>query len=106
MLLSIPIILASLSLSLIDLYSEEEIQRNLSQSIFSAFIAFIIAIVSIHAMIKLLQVTNLSPANVKKKNERAIEMHKAQPFGGYCSRSPPPVFPAPRNPASPVPELP
>ena len=58
MLLSIPIILASMSLSLIDLYRLEGIQTNVTQSIFSAFIAFMTALISIHAMIKLLKITN------------------------------------------------
>ena len=58
MLLSIPIILASMSLSLIDFYRFEGIQTNVTQSIFSAFIAFMTALISIHAMIKLLKITN------------------------------------------------
>jgi len=40
------------------LYRLEGIQTNVSQSIFSAFIAFMTALISIHAMIKLLKITN------------------------------------------------
>ena len=58
MLLSIPIILASLSLTVIDFYRLETVNIKLSQSIFSACIAFITALISIHFMMKVLQITN------------------------------------------------
>jgi undecaprenyl-diphosphatase len=60
MLLSIPIILASLSLSLINLYSSEATMINLYPSFFASFIAFISALLSINFMMKLIQVTNLN----------------------------------------------
>ena len=60
MLLSIPIILASLSLSLIDLYIMENNTINVLPSIFSAFIAFFTALISIHMMMKILKVTNFN----------------------------------------------
>ena len=58
MLLSIPIILASLTLSLIDLYSTNNVEIDILQPIFASSVAFITALISIHGMIKLLQVTN------------------------------------------------
>ena len=60
MLLSIPIILASLSLSLIDLHIMENNTINVLPSIFSAFIAFFTALISIHMMMKILKVTNFN----------------------------------------------
>ncbi len=60
MLLSIPIILASLSLSLIDLYIMENNTINVLPSIFSAFVAFFTALISIHMMMKILKVTNFN----------------------------------------------
>tara|TARA_B100000029_G_C17474645_1_gene923230 strand:- start:247 stop:1035 length:789 start_codon:yes stop_codon:yes gene_type:complete len=60
MLLSIPIILASLTLSLFDFYLMESIEINLSQALFSAFIAFITALISIHTMMRILQFTNFN----------------------------------------------
>ena len=58
MLLSIPIILASLSLALMDLLSSDEVQINLTKTIFSACVAFITSLLSIHAMMKILQISN------------------------------------------------
>ena len=58
MLLSIPIILASLSLALIDLYSSANLTYDISASLLSAFVAFITALLSIHAMMKILKITN------------------------------------------------
>ena len=58
MLLSIPIILASLTLSTIDLYTLEIHNFKLIQPIFSSIIAFVTALVSIHFMMKILQFTN------------------------------------------------
>ena len=60
MLLSIPIILASLSLSIIDLFSKQSIEINLTQPIFAASIACITALISIHTMMKILQFTNFN----------------------------------------------
>ena len=60
MLLSIPIILASLFLTLIDMYSLGSLPINLQQSFIAAIIAFITAILSIHMMMKILQFTNFN----------------------------------------------
>ncbi len=60
MVLSIPIILSSLSLSMIDLFSKQSIEINLTQPIFAACIACITALISIHAMMKILQFTNFN----------------------------------------------
>ena len=60
MLLSIPIILASLCLSIIDLFSKQSIEINLTQPIFAASIACITALISIHTMMKILQFTNFN----------------------------------------------
>jgi undecaprenyl-diphosphatase len=60
MILSIPIILASLFLALIDIYSLDIITVNLRQSIIAASISFITAILSIHIMMKILQFTNFN----------------------------------------------
>ena len=58
MLLSIPIILASLTLAIIDLYTLEVNNFKLAQPLFSAFIAFVTALISIHFMMKILKFTN------------------------------------------------
>ena len=50
MLLSIPIILASLVLTSIDLITNVSVNINLSQSIFSALVAFVTALLSINLM--------------------------------------------------------
>ena len=55
MLLSIPIILASLVLTSLDLVTSTELNINLYQSLFSAIVAFISAIISINIMMKLIQ---------------------------------------------------
>ncbi len=60
MLLSIPVIVASLSLSLLDFYSSEVLITNLYSSLFAAFIAFITALASINFMMKLIKVTNFN----------------------------------------------
>ena len=60
MLLSIPIILASLLLALLDLYLLDIGFSNLFQSILAAFVAFITALLSIHIMMKILQFTNFN----------------------------------------------
>ena len=58
MLLSIPIILASLSLTLFDTFMLEDTRIDFVQPIFSGCIALITALLSIHAMMKILQITS------------------------------------------------
>ena len=60
MLLSIPVIFASLSLGLLDLYFLELQLTNLTQPIIATFVAFITAIFSIHIMMKIIQFTNFN----------------------------------------------
>jgi undecaprenyl-diphosphatase len=60
MLLSIPIIFASLFLALIDINSSDIISSNLQQSFIAAAVSFITAILSIHMMMKILQFTNFN----------------------------------------------
>ena len=60
MLLSIPIILASLSMSLLDYYIEDKPILNFYPSLFATFIAFITALISITVMMKLIKVTNFN----------------------------------------------
>jgi undecaprenyl-diphosphatase len=60
MLLSIPIILASLSLSLFEIFFSEGEIINIYPSIFAASIAFLTAILSINFMMKLIQITNFN----------------------------------------------
>ena len=55
MLLSIPIILASLVLTSFDLMSSAEVNINLYQSLFAAFVACITALVSINIMMRIIQ---------------------------------------------------
>ena len=55
MLLSIPIILASLVLTSLNLISSAEENINLYQSLFSAIIACITALISINIMMKIIQ---------------------------------------------------
>ena len=55
MLLSIPIILASLVLTSLDLLSSSEININLYQSLFAAIVACITALVSINIMMRIIQ---------------------------------------------------
>ena len=55
MLLSIPIILASLILTSIDIVSNSEANINLYQSIFAAFIACVTALLSINLMMHFIQ---------------------------------------------------
>ena len=55
MLLSIPLILASLVLTSLDLVTSTELDINLYQSLFSAIVAFISAIISINIMMKIIQ---------------------------------------------------
>tara|TARA_Y100000768_G_scaffold170737_1_gene127799 strand:+ start:309 stop:1094 length:786 start_codon:yes stop_codon:yes gene_type:complete len=60
MLLSIPIILASLALITIEAFSSPSINVNLSQSIFAATVACVMALISINIMMKLLQKTTFN----------------------------------------------
>ena len=55
MLLSIPIILASLVLTSLDFISSSEININLYQSLFAAIVACITALVSINIMMRIIQ---------------------------------------------------
>jgi len=55
MLLSIPIILASLVLTSLDLMSSTEVNINLYQSLFAAFVACITALLSINIMMRIIQ---------------------------------------------------
>ena len=55
MLLSVPIILASLILSTYDLINNPSININLSQSIFASIVACFTALLSIHLMMNLIQ---------------------------------------------------
>ena len=60
MLLSIPIIAASLILTLLDIYSMQDIVIDLTQPIIATFFSFVTAIISIHTMMKILQFTNFN----------------------------------------------
>ena len=60
MLLSIPIILASLTLSFFDLTNNSINEVNLQQSFFAAIVACITALLSIHFMMSLIQKTNFN----------------------------------------------
>ena len=55
MLLSIPIILASLVLTSLNLISNAEVNINLYQSLFAAIVAYITALVSINLMMQIIQ---------------------------------------------------
>ena len=60
MLLSIPIILASITLTLFDTYSQNLTTINIIQTITSSIIAFITALASIHFMMKVLKKMNFT----------------------------------------------
>ena len=60
MLLSIPIILASLSLSLLKFYNSHVQDFNIQPSIFAAITAFITALLSINFMMRLKKVSNFN----------------------------------------------
>jgi undecaprenyl-diphosphatase len=60
MLLSIPIIAASLTLALLDIYSMQNIVIDLTQPILATIISFVTAIISINVMMKILQFTNFN----------------------------------------------
>ena len=60
MILSIPIILASMTLSLINVFKEEYVEVNISQSFFAAIIAFITALLSIIFLINFIKKFNFN----------------------------------------------
>ena len=60
MLLSIPIIAASLALALLDINFMQETVIDLTQPIIAAIVSFVTAILSIHFMMKILQFTNFN----------------------------------------------
>jgi undecaprenyl-diphosphatase len=60
MLLSIPIILASLTLSIFDVINDPINNTNVLQSLFASIVACITALLSIHFMMKLIQQTNFN----------------------------------------------
>ena len=60
MLLSIPIILASLVLTSLNLMNSPELNINLYQSLFAAIIACITALLSIHIMMQIIQRSNFN----------------------------------------------
>ena len=60
MLLSIPIILASLMISLSDLAKDPDSMVNVQQSMFAALIACITALISIHFMMRVIQNSNFN----------------------------------------------
>ena len=60
MLLSIPIILASLLLTSLDFVNNPELNINLYQSLFAATVAFITALVSINIMMQIIQRSNFN----------------------------------------------
>ena len=60
MLLSIPIILASLFLALLDMFNSNFQFIQMTQSIIASIFSFITAILSIHIMMKILQFTNFN----------------------------------------------
>ena len=60
MLLSIPIILASITLALFDVYYLNSIQININQTIVSTLVALLTALASIHFMMKILKKTNFT----------------------------------------------
>jgi len=60
MLLSIPIIAASLALALLDINLMKETLVDITQPIIAAIISFVTAVLSIHVMMKILQFTNFN----------------------------------------------
>lgn len=60
MLLSIPIILASLGLSFFDILEEGRFLSDMTQPIIAALVSFITALLSIHIMMKILKYTNFN----------------------------------------------
>jgi undecaprenyl-diphosphatase len=60
MILSIPIILASMTLSFINLFNEENVSVNLYQSFFAALVAFITALLSIIFLMRFIKQANFN----------------------------------------------
>jgi undecaprenyl-diphosphatase len=60
MLLSIPIILASISLALLDIFSADVQLIEITQPLIASLVAFVTATISIHVMMKILQFTNFN----------------------------------------------
>jgi len=60
MLLSIPIILASITLVLLDISFDNSIQLDMSEILISTLVAFVTALASIHIMMKILKKTNFT----------------------------------------------
>ena len=60
MILSIPIILASMTLSLINIFNEEYFTVNLYQSFFASLVAFITALLSIIFLMRFIKKTNFN----------------------------------------------
>ena len=60
MLLSIPIIIASLALSVIDIYTSNNSELNLIGPLVATIISFITAFISIHFMMRILHYTNFN----------------------------------------------
>ena len=58
--LSIPIILASMTLSLINIFNDEYVAANLYQSFFAALVAFITALLSIIFLMKFIKNANFN----------------------------------------------
>ena len=60
MILSIPIILASMTLSLINIFNEEYVAVNLYQSFFASLVAFITALLSIIFLMRFIKKANFN----------------------------------------------
>ena len=60
MILSIPIILASMTLSLINIFNEEYVPVNLHQSLSAALVAFITALLSIIFLMRFIKIANFN----------------------------------------------
>lgn len=60
MILSIPIILASMTLSFINIFNEEYVSVNLYQSFFASLVAFITALLSIIFLMRFIKKTNFN----------------------------------------------
>ena len=64
MILSIPIIFTSMTLSLINVYNEEQIAVNFYHSFSAAFLAFITALLSIIFLMKFIKQANFNIFNI------------------------------------------
>ena len=60
MILSIPIILASMTLSLINIFNEEYVEVNMYQSFFASLVAFITALLSIIFLMRFIKKANFN----------------------------------------------